>query len=110
MIGWLNVGSFVLGLIAWAIPLGLIFWTMIVKNVGTVRKEAYRDCILFIFLSMGLCGVSLLLQLFNVYNRVQLGDWSALTDIEPTRVMVATILLGGTVGLNGLVVIVYRQA
>lgn len=61
-----NLGSLVLGLAAWGIPLCAIG-----------RKYRFGICCIG---SLSCCVLSFLLQLLEVRNRVRLNDWSALMD------------------------------
>lgn len=96
MFGWLNVGSLLLGLIAWIIPV-----VNIMRNNYDERNSAL-SCIF----SIGACGISLCLQIF--YNRylVQIEDWSALMDIVDSVSLVSAVLLIITLGLNTVAYIV----
>src|SRR5690606_32180841 len=60
--GWLNLGSLVLGLIAWILPF-----------VSTSRNRVALS-----MMSMGACAVSLCFQIFYINHKVKVADWSAL--------------------------------
>ena len=70
MIGWLNLGSLVLGLIALILP-----------SINIARYEKLsKYWITFSIVSLSACSVSLFLQIFSFYERVKAEDWAALTD------------------------------
>ncbi|MBM7541818.1 hypothetical protein [Amphibacillus cookii] len=100
MIGWLNIGSFVLGLVAWILP---------IVNLTRYMKPINNNWMLFSMLSMSACAISLFFQLLNDYNRVKVEDWSALMDIMGGRASIAAILLIGTISLNIITLIVYQR-
>lgn len=78
-----NLGSLILGLAAWAVLL-----------MGLARRRTCAG------LSFALCAASLLLQLREIANRVQLRDFSAIEDTLPAVAFAATVLVIGTVVLN----------
>ena len=100
MIGWLNVGSLLLGLIAWILP---------IVNLMRYTKQGHNNWIVLSMISMSACAISMFFQMFNSYNRVKIEDWSALVDIMGARVSVAAVLLVGTIILNAITIIVYRN-
>mgnify|MGYP001459723344 CR=1 FL=1 len=74
-----NLGSLVLGLAAWGIPLCAIG-----------RKYRFGICCIG---SLSCCVLSFLLQLLEVRNRVRLSDWSALMDTIDAVVAAAVIMV-----------------
>ena len=70
-----NLGSLILGLAAWGLPF-----------LAIGKKDRFSICCLG---SFGCCILSLLLQLFEVKNRVNLEDWSALMDTVHAVVLAA---------------------
>ena len=70
-----NLGSLILGLAAWGLPF-----------LAIGKKDRFSICCLG---SFGCCILSLLLQLFEVKNRVNLEDWSALMDTMHAVVLAA---------------------
>ena len=100
MMGWLNLGSLLLGLIAWIIPVSIL-----------LRNKMHDDNKwgLFCFISMSACAISLIFQLIYNYHLVKIEDWSALMDTTRAVVIVSAVLLIVTFILNGLSFIVYRQ-
>lgn len=97
--GWLNIGSFVLGLIAWIIPV----YSMI------QRKKIGKNHSIMILLSMMACAIALWFQI--VYNSylVDIQDWTALLDTTSTLNCVAAVLLIVTILLNVINLIIYRN-
>ncbi|HLR69701.1 MAG TPA: hypothetical protein VK105_21645 [Virgibacillus sp.] len=92
----LNLGSLLLGIIAWVVP----FLAM---------KHPSKKCFNFIIFSFSACIASLCLQLFEINNRVQLEDWSALMDTIGTLIWVAVILAVITIILNIIAVVICTQ-
>lgn len=89
--GLLNLGSLLLGLIAWIIP---IFAAMRSAKYGV--KKCYNS----IIVSFGACVASLCLQFFEINHRVKIEDWSAIMDTIGTLKWVAVILAVITIMLN----------
>ena len=96
MIGLLNPGSLMLGLLAWTIPL---------VNLFLYRKNHVTLSIM----SMGACAISLCFQIFYHSHLVAVGDWSAIMDTTGTMAFISGVLLIGTIVLNAITLIVYRQ-
>ena len=74
-----NLGSLMLGLAAWGLPF-----------LAIGKKDRFSICCLG---SFGCCILSLLLQLFEVKNRVNLEDWSALMDTMHAVVLAAVVMI-----------------
>lgn len=87
----LNLGSFLLGLIAWIVPI------LAIKRPGRVTV---KNCLRYIIVSFSACAAALCLQLFEINHRVQIQDWSALMDTVGTLIWVAVILAVMTLILN----------
>ena len=87
-----NLGSILLGLIAWLSGYWAIRRTIIKNDI----KASYACSIT----SFAMCIVSLLLQLLEVGNRVDMEDLSAIYDTINAVILVAKILIVVTVGLN----------
>ncbi|MBQ2829981.1 MAG: hypothetical protein IJF15_03045 [Oscillospiraceae bacterium] len=83
-----NVGSLLLGAAAWAIG---------IAAVRTARRNASYK---FSVLSFTACASSLLLQLFEVANRVARDDFAAIEDTIRVVVLASCVLFAGTVFLN----------
>ena len=78
-----NIGSLILGLAAWGIPL---------FAVG--RKYRFSLCCIG---SLSCCAISLLFQLLEVQRRVHLNDWSALLDTTDAVILAAVVLICGVI-------------
>ncbi|WP_315634779.1 hypothetical protein [Rossellomorea yichunensis] len=96
MMVWLNIGSLLLGLLAWTLPL-----------VNLFRNR--KNHVAFTMLSMGACAVSLSFQIFYHYHLVTIGDWSAIMDISGAVAFAAAVLLGGTILLNAITLIPHKK-
>ncbi|MFS0690020.1 hypothetical protein AB1K89_12375 [Sporosarcina sp. 179-K 8C2 HS] len=96
MIGLLNVGSLVFGLIAWILP---------VVNLMGINKHWAALSIM----SLSACAISLFFQIYYNYHLVQIEDWTALMDTMGAVVYAATVLLVVTLLLNVFTLIVYRR-
>ncbi|NLY44842.1 MAG: hypothetical protein GX053_02465 [Tissierella sp.] len=91
MSGLFNLGSLLLGLIAWIVP---------ILAMKYHKKNEIKHCFYFIIVSFSACIASLCLQLFEVNHRVQIKDWSALMDTMGTLIWVAVILASVTLIVN----------
>ena len=100
MIGLLNLGSLVLGLIAWILP---------VVNLIRYKKHDHRNWVSLSILSISACAISLCFQIFYNYHLVEIRDWSALMDTTGTVAFVAAVLLIVTIILNAMTLIIYRD-
>jgi cytochrome c oxidase subunit 4 len=98
--GWLNLGSLVLGLIAWILP---------VVNLVQNNKADHRNWVVFSVVSLSACATSLCMQLFYSDHLVKIEDWSALMDTSHAVTLVATILLVVTIILNAITLVVYYR-
>lgn len=87
--GWLNLGSLVLGLIAWILP-------------GINGTHDLRKGVLFSVVSFGACAVSLVMQIFYTDHLVKIGDFSALMDTSGAVAMVSALLIVVTVIINAI--------
>lgn len=65
MIGWLNVGSLVLGLIAWILP---------VVSLMRYKKNVHNHWFVLSILSISACAISLYFQIFYNYHLVKIKD------------------------------------
>lgn len=100
MIGWLNVGSLVLGLVSWILP---------VVALMRFNKHERRNWAAFSMMSLSACAMSLIFQMYYNYHLVQIADWAALMDTMGAVAVAATILLVVTLVLNAIMLIVYRE-
>ncbi|SES12484.1 hypothetical protein [Salipaludibacillus aurantiacus] len=99
MMGWLNIGSLVLGLIAWILPL---------VNLSYVNKQDNKNWAALSVMSLSACVIALSFQIFYNYHLVKIGDWSALMDTTGAVAIAAAVLIAGTLFFNTINLIVYR--
>lgn len=100
MIGLLNVGSLVLGLVAWILP---------IINLIKIKNSNNNYWALMSIMSLGACATSLLFQINYNKHLVVIEDWSALMDTINAVVYVSTFLLLTTILLNGIVFVIYNR-
>ena len=98
--GWLNLGSLLLGLIAWILP---------VVNLVQHNKADRRNWMVFSVVSLSACAASLCMQLFYSAHLVTIEDWSALMDTSHAVALVAALLLAVTIILNAIALVVYSR-
>ncbi|MED1863714.1 hypothetical protein P4V41_09655 [Fictibacillus nanhaiensis] len=96
MFGLLNVGSLVLGLIAWILPV-----------VNLLRKKN-KNWMMLSTISISACAISLCFQIFYTYHKVLVEDWSALMDTMYATAFASVALLIITIVLNVISLVVYR--
>ena len=99
MIVLLNVGSLILGIIAWILPAGTLM---------RYDKHNYRNWAALSIMSISACAISLCFQIFYNYHLVKIDDWSALMDTTGAVAFVAAVLLIVTIILNAITLFVYR--
>lgn len=87
------VGSLVLGLIAWILP--------IINFMKMERLENKNWAVLSI-LSISACAISLCFQIFYNNHLVKLEDWTALMDTTGTSTVLSVVLLVVTIILNAI--------
>lgn len=100
MVGLLNLGSLVLGIIAWILP---------VVNLMRYKTHNDKNWVVLSILSSSACAISLCFQIFYICHKVKLEDWSALMDTTGTVTFVAAVLLIITILLNAITLVVYRD-
>lgn len=100
MIGLMNIGSLVLGLIAWVLP---------VLNLMQNHKHGNQKWVLYSMMSVMACAISLCFQIIYTNHLVNIEDWSAIMDTSGAVTFAASILLIITVLLNAITLIVYRR-
>ncbi|TYS86245.1 hypothetical protein [Rossellomorea aquimaris] len=100
MYGFLNIGSLLLGLIAWILP---------IASLAKRNKENNNTWVIFSIVSISACVVALIFQiLYNDYL-VRIEDWSALMDTSKGVVRLSSLLAIVTIGLNVITAIVYNK-
>ena len=97
---WLNIGSLLLGLIAWILP---------VVNIMKCNKDNHRNGGILTGISVSVCAISLCMQIFYTNHLVQIEDWSALMDTSDATAMVSALLLVVTIILNAVAGVLYYK-
>jgi cytochrome c oxidase subunit 4 len=87
---YLNLGSLILGLIAWILP---------VVNIVKVKKNNGKLWIVFSVSSVGACAISLFMQIVN-QNYLVKNDLPALMDTSYGLAVVSSVLFAVTLVLN----------
>lgn len=100
IVGLLNIGSLLLGLIAWILP---------IINLMRIEKQENKNWVVLSVISVSACAISLSFQIIYNYHLVKIEDWSALMDTTRAVVIATVVLLVFTLILNALTFIVYRQ-
>lgn len=88
---WLNLGSLLLGILAWALP-----------ATALLRKPIGKSLMRTILFSLGACSLALLMQIGYQNHLVNIGDWTALEDTSGALLWVSTVLVLVSLLLNGL--------
>lgn len=97
---WLNIGSLILALVAWILP---------VINLMLLRRNIYMNFLELSLLSISSCAISLCFQMIYIYHLVEIKDVSALMDTNWAVALISTILLVFTLLLNIVSYILYRK-
>lgn len=97
--GWLNLGSLILGSIAWGLP------AVSLLLIGKIRVQY---CVMTA-LSIGACSISLFMQILYQNHLVVIGDWSALMDTSSASALISAVLLAVTIILNAVTLIAYKK-
>ncbi|MHC1748204.1 MAG: hypothetical protein AB9856_07430 [Cellulosilyticaceae bacterium] len=84
-----NLGSLILGLISWLAP---------IVGIGLTNKDNVR--LRLSVISFSACAVSLVLQIFEIKNRVFLNDFGAIMDTINAVCSESVILVIITIILN----------
>lgn len=82
-----NLGSLILGLIAWIVPF-------------TAAKQRLKQSGAYMIISFSACSIALCLQLFEISYRVDIQDLVAVMDTIGTLKWISVILITITIGLN----------
>ena len=98
---WFNVGSLVLGLVAWVLP---------IINLAKYNKAKNKNWIVLLFASMSACTISVLFQIVYQKHLVQIEDWSAIMDTIWGVLFVSTLLIAVTITLNLIAIVKYHKS
>lgn len=98
--GWLNVGSLILGLAAWIIP---------IINLAGDKKQRNMKWIALSIISFSACTIAICLQIFYNLYLVKIEDWAALMDTMRGVAVASTVLVIVTILLNALTLFLYRD-
>jgi hypothetical protein len=99
MVGLLNLGSLVLGIIAWILPVAALM---------QYKKHHLWNRAVLSIMSISACAISLCFQMFNIKHLVEIEDWTALLDTAGTIAFVAAVLVIVTIILNVIIMIIDR--
>ncbi len=98
--GWLNLGSLILGLVAWILP---------IVNLLRRNRAGRGNLAVFSVASISACAISLCMQIFYTDYLVKIEDWAALMDTFSAVALVSTALLVVTLILNFITLVVYHE-
>lgn len=98
--GWLNIGSLVLGIIAWVLP---------VVNLLRDKKQENKKWVVLSFISISACAISVCFQIFYTYHLVKIEDSSALMDTIGAVAFASAVLIIVTIFLNALIFTLNRE-
>lgn len=90
---WLNIGSLILGLIAWGMP---------IRDMIQYKNRNFKRTGTFSIVSLSACATSLCMQIFYTDYLVKIEDWTALMDTSYAVARISFILLMITLILNGI--------
>ncbi|WP_078551962.1 hypothetical protein [Bacillus alkalicellulosilyticus] len=96
-----NVGSFVLGLIAWILPIVIL--------ADSTKKNQKKWLVVLLFISFSACAIAVCFQLIYSFYLVTIEDWGALMDTAGGVAFAAAFLVIVTIVLNALALIAYRK-
>jgi cytochrome c oxidase subunit 4 len=98
--GLLNLGSLLLGLIAWILP---------IINLNIQNKAEHKNWFVLCIASISTCAISLFLQILYNTHLVTIYDWAALLDTRRAVVLASSVLLIVTLMLNVITFIIYSK-
>ena len=97
---YLNLGSLILGLLAWIFP---------IVSLAKQNKAGHKNWVIYSVLSIISCAISLFFQIVYQNHLVRKEDWSAIADTSGALVLVSSVLLSVVIVLNVIVLIQYRK-
>lgn len=98
MISFLMIGSLVLGLISWVLPIIILI---------KYKRNKNNNWAIYSIASISACAITICFQVIYSNYITNIGDWSTLMDTIPTSTLLSIILLIGTLILNGILVGMY---
>ena len=98
----LYLGSLILGLLAWFLPVIALFW----KRLGGTLRKRYLCSVI----SLTACAVAIYFQVRGAAIFAVKEDATALYDTVPTSAKLSLILLLGTVLVNGVLLMKRDQS
>ena len=98
--GLLNLGSLLLGLIAWILP---------IINLNIQNKAEHKNWFVLCITSISTCAISLFMQILYNAHLIKIHDWSALMDTIRAVVLASSVLLVVTLTLNVIMFIKYMK-
>ena len=98
--GLLNLGSLLLGLIAWILP---------IINLNILNKAEHKNWFVLCTTSISACAISLFMQILYNAHLVNIHDWAALVDTIRAVVIASSLLLVVTLTLNVITLIKYKK-
>lgn len=99
MISFLMIGSLVLGLIAWILP---------IINIVRYKRNYNKNWDIYSIISVSACAIAISFQLIYSNHIVSIEDWSALMDTIGTSTLLSVLLLIVTLVLNIISVSMYH--
>jgi cytochrome c oxidase subunit 4 len=97
---YLNLGSLVLGLIAWILP---------IVNLAKLNKVENKNWYAYSLLSVAACAISIFMQILYQNHLVNIEDWSAIMDTSHGVAFVSSVLLAVTLVLNMITFVKYGK-
>lgn len=95
---WLNVGSLLLGLIAWTTP---------IITLIQFKKDTIKKALLSSVTSLVACSLSLCMQILYTGYLVKIQDWTALLDTYAMVIFASLVLIIITIAINTLALTLY---
>lgn len=97
---YLNLGSLLLGLIAWILP---------ITNLARHNKVEHKNWDIFSTASFIVCSISLFFQIVYQDYLAKTENWSAIMDTSGALVFVSAVLIVVTIVLNIITLLKYRR-
>ena len=100
MVSFLLIGSLILGLVSWILP---------ILNIIKYKNIYNKNWATYSIISMGSCAIALAFQILYSNHIVKIEDWSGLMDTSNTSALLSVILLVITIILNIISLNNYRS-